>query len=124
VPQSYAGKDKRSKNGGARKGGGRKLGAATQKTRAVADQWAASGKITPLQVMLAAMELAFQKKKFKEAAAIAAQAAPYCHPRLSSIEYKSDPAEPVHVVERLILECATPPPGTQGSSDPRGVPAL
>ncbi|MFP3637303.1 hypothetical protein SB677_21350, partial [Bacillus sp. SIMBA_033] len=43
-----------SKRGGARKGAGRKPGAATKKTREIADKTAAEG-ITPLEVMLRAM---------------------------------------------------------------------
>ena len=97
---------KSNKRGGARKNAGRKQGAATKKTREIADKAAQEG-ITPLEVMLMAMRefvvkanaMADDKAKvidskvvsrmglLHDAAAIAKDAAPYIHPRLAAIEH-------------------------------------
>jgi hypothetical protein len=71
--------------GGARKGAGRKAGAATQKTREIADKAAAAG-ITPLEVMLEAMNKLRNEGELEKAASVAKDAAPYVHPKLSSVE--------------------------------------
>lgn len=71
--------------GGARKGAGRKAGSATQKTREIADKAAASG-ITPLEVMLEAMNALRDAGDIEKAAGVAKDAAPYVHPKLSAIE--------------------------------------
>jgi hypothetical protein len=80
--------------GGARKGAGRKPGAATRKTREIADAATAEG-ITPLEFMLHVMrsepieglepqhQLKAQEMRFEAAKA----AAPYMHPRLAAIEH-------------------------------------
>lgn len=98
--------DKSKSHGGARKNAGRKEGAATKKTREIADKAAEEG-ITPLEVMLKAMRevlaraeaIADDKAKvidskvvsrlalMIDAAAIAKDAAPYIHPRLAAIEH-------------------------------------
>jgi hypothetical protein len=75
-------------HGGRRAGAGRTLGAATKKTRAIADQAAADGSITPLEVMLHTMRAALLDGDLPLAASIARDAAPYCHPRLSAITVK------------------------------------
>lgn len=75
-----------SKRGGARKGAGRKAGSATQKTRAIADKAAASG-ITPLEVMLEAMNSFRESGDMEKAAGFAKDAAPYIHPKLAAIEH-------------------------------------
>lgn len=80
--------------GGKRDGAGRKTGSASTKTREIADQAAAEG-ITPLEFMLEIMRkeelgpdadpgqvLAHQAMRFEAAKA----AAPYIHPKLSSVE--------------------------------------
>ncbi|WP_457321611.1 hypothetical protein [Roseateles sp. P5_E11] len=78
--------------GGARKGAGRKSGAATTRTREIADKAAGEG-ITPLEFMLNVMrrdcthedpkiQLAREAMQFEAAKA----AAPFVHPRLSSVE--------------------------------------
>ena len=91
--------------GGARKNAGRKPGAATKKTREIADKAAAEG-LTPLEVMLRTMHAlvgrfdaihaqaetdearaAVPLDLMVEAAAIAKDAAPYVHPRLQAIEH-------------------------------------
>jgi hypothetical protein len=79
--------------GGARKGAGRKPGAATKKTREIAEKAMAEG-VTPLEFMLAVMrassehedpkvQVAREAMKFEAAKA----AAPYVHPRLQAIEH-------------------------------------
>ena len=97
-----------SGNGGARKGSGRKVGAATKKTREIADKLAESGELTPLEYMLETLrqtpeklraqfksgeiteiEFAIAIKKLDDSRYQAARdAAPYIHPRLSSVEAK------------------------------------
>ncbi len=73
--------------GGKRPGAGRKLGAATKRTRGIADRLAQTGP-TPLEVMLEAMQEYYDARDYDRAAYFAEKAAPYLHPRLSSVEYK------------------------------------
>ena len=75
-------------HGGVRLGAGRKRGALSQKTREVAEAAAQAGK-TPLEVMVEAYRHFYNKGDFEKAAAIAKDAAPYMHPRLSQIESKT-----------------------------------
>lgn len=82
--------------GGSRSGAGRKRGAASKKTRELADKAAAEG-ITPLEVMLKAMTSHFQAERLDEAAAIAKDAAPYCHPRLQAIEMSGKDGKPIEI---------------------------
>ena len=81
-------------HGGPRPGSGRKPGSVTRKTREIADRAVETGS-TPLEVMLETMRLlreaAFRSsapdvEKLVQAAAVAKDAAPYIHPRLSSVE--------------------------------------
>jgi len=101
-------KKTRGQNGGKRKGSGRKKGAATVKTREIADKLAETDEITPLEYMLGVLrETTDDLKKQYEAGDIdsaeyvlklesmqkrkdnaAEKAAPYIHPRLSSVEAK------------------------------------
>lgn len=96
----------RPNNGGARVGGGRKKGAATKKTRAIADKLAESNETTPLEYMLQTLRETPEKLKAqydkgeidtvqysvalqdltKRRDKAAETAACYIHPRLSSIE--------------------------------------
>ena len=69
--------------GGARPNAGRKVGAATKKTKEIADQAAQDG-ITPLEFMLRIMRDTGSEQKDRMAMAVSA--APYIHARLSSIE--------------------------------------
>lgn len=69
--------------GGARTGAGRKAGSASTKTREIANQAAEAG-ITPLEFMLSVMRDATAERG--ERLDMAKAAAPYIHPRLSSIE--------------------------------------
>jgi hypothetical protein len=101
--------------GGKRANAGRKPGSATQKTRAIADKAAEDG-VTPLEVMLDNMRFAHGEahvvleklvaggaevpeafNEFKEllrfrgiAQEAAKDAAPYLHPRLSSVEVNAE----------------------------------
>lgn len=99
--------------GGARKGAGRKPGAATTKTREVADKAASEG-VTPLEYMLQVMRneppaglegpqlLSAHMMRFEAAKA----AAPYIHPKLASIEHKGPDDGPIQIttVERRIID--------------------
>lgn len=73
--------------GGKRSGSGRKKGGANKKTAEIANRAALEG-ITPLEVMLYTMREHFHAGRFDKAAAIAKDAAPYIHPRLSAVEAK------------------------------------
>lgn len=85
--------DNSSGHGGRRKGAGRKPGATTKKTREIADRAAEEG-VTPLEFMLQVMRseppeglegnalVQAMSMRFEAAKA----AAPYMHPRLSSVE--------------------------------------
>ena len=72
-------------SGGSRHGAGRKKGSRSQKTRAVAERVAKEG-LTPLDVMIKAMRFHYDAEEWDEAAAVAKDAAPYMHPRLSAVE--------------------------------------
>lgn len=93
------------KHGGARKGAGRKPGAATQRTRAIADRVIAQAEenATPLEVMLKIMRSFMQEaeqalastdpderqagiKLLGLARDAATAAAPYIHPKLASVD--------------------------------------
>lgn len=68
-----------------RRGPGRPLGSAAKKTREVADLAAERG-ITPLEVMLEIMQTFKAAGDLTKAAAVAKDAAPYVHARLSAVE--------------------------------------
>ncbi len=76
--------------GGKRPGAGRPPGAATRRTREIADRAAEEG-VTPLEHMLAVMldESAEPSRRDDMAKA----AAPYIHPRLQAIDYKAEVTE-------------------------------
>ena len=54
-----------------------------------------NAQVNPLQYMLAVMQDKHQKTSIRMQAAIAA--APYVHPKLSSVELKGDAAQPLQV---------------------------
>jgi hypothetical protein len=83
--------------GGKRAGAGRKPGAATAKTREIADKAAEEG-VTPLEVMLGAMRELWDNGNKQDAAQIAKDAAPYMHPRLSNIDLKAEHDVTNHVL--------------------------
>lgn len=71
--------------GGRRVGAGRPQGAASARTRAIADTAAARG-LSPLEIMLEAMRSHYAEGEFDAAVKVAALAAPYMHPRLGALE--------------------------------------
>jgi hypothetical protein len=95
-----------AKRGGVRKGSGRKVGQATTRTREIADKLMSSDEQSPLEFLLEIMRTTPEKLQAKHKAgdldteqylvalgdlqrrreSAASQAAPFCHPRLSSIE--------------------------------------
>lgn len=75
--------------GGKRDGAGRPPGSANVKTREIANRAALEG-ITPLEVMLSAMREAWDKNEKAAACAIAKDAAPYMHARLTSVDATVD----------------------------------
>jgi hypothetical protein len=72
--------------GGRRPNSGRKPGSATKRTREIADRAAAAG-VTPLEVMLEAMNKCRAAGDIEKAAGFAKDAAPYMHPRLAAVEH-------------------------------------
>jgi malonyl CoA-acyl carrier protein transacylase len=81
-------------HGGRREGAGRKLGSPTKRRREIIDEAAKDG-ITPLEVQLRTMRALWDEankggtldfEKATAACAIAKDAAPYLHPRLSNVE--------------------------------------
>lgn len=70
-------------HGGTRKGSGRKAGSPNKATQAQRDEAAASG-LTPLDYMLSVMRSEDETEERRLEAAKAA--APYVHPRLSSVD--------------------------------------
>lgn len=93
--------------GGARPGAGRKQGAATKRTREVADKAAAEG-ITPLEYMLGVMRDEEQTDAVRLDAA--KSAAPFVHPKLSSIEAKldGDIKTTIRRIERVVVDPQNP----------------
>ena len=69
--------------GGPRPNAGRKAGAATKKTKEIADRAAEEG-ITPLEYLLSVMRNEVNEQKDRMSAAVAA--APFIHAKLSSVE--------------------------------------
>lgn len=99
-------------HGGRRPGAGRPKGSASAKTREIADKAAASG-VTPLEVMLKAMESIYTKaceldgteegaKAMQLAASVAKDAAPYIHPRLASVEHKGVDDTPLTIAVNFV----------------------
>ncbi|NTF54910.1 hypothetical protein G6L12_08385 [Agrobacterium rhizogenes] len=84
--------------GGPRKGAGRPRGAATKRTRAVADRESKNG-LTPLEVMLKAMRVHAGKSDWDAAASIAKDAAPYMHAKLASIQHSGPKGGPIQTVD-------------------------
>ncbi len=72
--------------GGKRPGAGRKPGAATKKTREIADKAASQG-ITPIEYLLQVMRDGTLERADRVEAAKAA--APYVHPRLNAVDHQS-----------------------------------
>jgi methanogenic corrinoid protein MtbC1 len=81
--------------GGRRQGAGRKPGSLSKKTREIAEKASEEG-ITPLEYMLGVMRDATADTALRFEAAKAA--APYIHPRLASIEQKTE----VNLTQKVI----------------------
>ena len=90
-------------HGGAREGAGRKPGSATTKTREIAEAALAAG-ITPLEVMLEAMNKFREEGKHLEACSVAKDAAPYVHPRLAAMEHTGPDGGPIAVTVARFTE--------------------
>lgn len=95
------------KRGGKRIGAGRPKGARTVRTSKVADNAIASGKITPLEVMLKAMHVHYNKKEYDAAAALAKDAAPYMHAKLASVQHSGPKGGPVQIADVTRLKGMT-----------------
>jgi hypothetical protein len=91
--------------GGKRENAGRKRGSLATKTRAIAEKAASQG-ITPLEVMLKAMRVHLRARRWDQAAAVAKDAAPYMHPRLTAVEVggPNGAIELVARIERVIVD--------------------
>jgi len=89
-----------NRRGGARKGAGRKAGSATKLTREIANRALQEG-ITPLEVMLCCMRDYWNEGNKAEAGKFAVMAAPYCHPRLSSVTANQDVKAQLIVVDEF-----------------------
>jgi hypothetical protein len=92
--------------GGKRAGAGRKPGSATKKTREIADKAVAQG-ITPLEVMLEAMNFFRELGDMAQAAGFAKDAAPYIHPKLAAIEHSGKDGGAIETVSRIELVALT-----------------
>jgi hypothetical protein len=94
--------------GGARPGAGRKKGAATARTREIADKAASEG-ITPLEFMLQVMRtepsLELEPKEAQAAVVLrfeaAKAAAPYMHPRLAAVEHSGPDGGEMRQITRI-----------------------
>ncbi len=84
--------------GGKREGAGRRKGALSKKTREIVEAIALNGDETPLEYMLRVMRECTDQKR-KDAMAIAA--APFCHPRLATIEANVKVSEHEQAVRSL-----------------------
>ena len=93
-------------HGGKRTGAGRKPGAATKRTRDIADKATAEG-LTPLEVMLKAMWAHVDNNKLDEAASIAKDAAPYMHAKLASVQHTGRNGGPIQTVDVTRLKGMT-----------------
>lgn len=88
-------KDGRAKNGGNRKGAGRKKGS-PNKANLERQAFVASTGITPLDYMLKVMRN--EAASFERRDEMAKAAAPYVHPKLSSIQHAGQGGGPIKVV--------------------------
>lgn len=87
-------------HGGKRPGAGRKKGSLTAKTQEIVAKAASQG-LMPLEYMLKVLRDETQSHDERFKAAI--NAAPYLHPKLSSVEHKGDPDNPLETVTRIEL---------------------
>lgn len=95
-------KGNQDSHGGKRKGAGRKPGSVTKKTRETAEKALQDG-ITPLEVMLEAMNSARNAGDLQKAASFARDAAPYMHAKLSNVQAAITGADGGPLVTRVEL---------------------
>ena len=76
--------------GGKRLGAGRKKGTIHRKTAEIANKIAADDEIKPLEVMIAAMRMAWKAGDIDTAVERAEKAAPYIHARLAAVDHTSN----------------------------------
>jgi hypothetical protein len=81
--------------GGKREGAGRKRGGITKKTTEIAQRYIESGNLTPLEVMLTAMQKCIEKDDWMSAHTCAKDAAPFVHPRLATVEHGGQGGGPI-----------------------------
>jgi hypothetical protein len=74
---------------------GRPPGSLTRRTREIAEKAAALG-LSPLEVLLDVMRQHFAAGELDKAVEAARSAAPYCHPRLQSIELSGKDGGPIN----------------------------
>jgi hypothetical protein len=91
--------------GGARAGAGRPKGATTKRSREIADRAALAG-VMPLEIMLQGMCFYWKAGNLDKAVAIAKDAAPYMHPRLTSVAVGGKPGEPIETKDVTNTELA------------------
>jgi hypothetical protein len=95
--------------GGAGRGQGRPKGSVTKRTREIAEALAADGGLTPLQYMLKVMRDSKADKGRRDEMARAA--APYMHPRISTVEVANKDGEAfktVSTITRRIVHAKPP----------------
>lgn len=89
--------------GGARKGAGRKPGSTTTRTREIAEKAFADGQM-PLEYMLEVMRDKTAEGERRDK--MAANAAPYVHPKLAAIEHTGKDGGPIETREVSDVELA------------------
>ena len=89
--------------GGSRKGAGRKPGIANKRTREIAEQAISEG-CAPLEVLLQLMRDAYREGNDEAAGKYAKDAAPYCHPRLSSVKQSVKDHVTVNITSNFQLD--------------------
>ncbi|MCI0598596.1 MAG: hypothetical protein L0Y60_03585 [Beijerinckiaceae bacterium] len=93
-------------HGGRREGSGRRKGSLNRKTQAIAKDMIASGALTPLEVMMKAMKVHADARRWDQAAMIAKDAAPYIHPRLAAIQHAGADGGPIETKDVSLPELA------------------
>jgi len=102
--------------GGKRIGAGRKVGALTKRTREAAERATATG-MTPLDYMLEVMRNDGNDVDTRLDAA--KSAAPYVHPRLSSVDHKSTDGSMTPKPDHIIIEAAVDDGEDQATAETR-----
>lgn len=90
--------------GGRREGAGRPKGARTVRSTKIVKEALASGRTTPLEVMLRAMDEHYKAERWDAASMIAKDAAPYMHPKLQSVMHTGDPEQPIVTDNTIRIE--------------------